>query len=79
MADSTAAIGRVECNVPPPGWYCTRMAGHSGPCAAWPCAQCDTEGVIPICPMHRTLNEDCESCDRIPCPACAHSGSGDET
>jgi hypothetical protein len=24
------------CAVPPPGWYCTRVAGHDGPCAAWP-------------------------------------------
>ena len=25
-----------ECKVPPPGWKCTRPAGHEGPCAAWP-------------------------------------------
>lgn len=25
-----------KCKVPPPGWYCTREAGHKGPCAAWP-------------------------------------------
>ena len=25
-----------SCTVPPPGWYCTRVAGHDGPCAAWP-------------------------------------------
>ena len=24
------------CTIPPPGWYCTRGAGHEGPCAAWP-------------------------------------------
>lgn len=24
------------CEVPPPGWYCTRAKGHEGPCAAWP-------------------------------------------
>lgn len=23
------------CRVPPPGWYCTRWAGHDGPCAAY--------------------------------------------
>lgn len=23
------------CRVPPPNWYCTRGAGHDGPCAAW--------------------------------------------
>lgn len=22
------------CEVPPPGWYCTRLRGHGGPCAA---------------------------------------------
>lgn len=25
-----------ECQTPPPGWRCTRGAGHDGPCAAWP-------------------------------------------
>jgi hypothetical protein len=25
-----------ECKLPPRGWYCTRGAGHDGPCAAWP-------------------------------------------
>jgi hypothetical protein len=25
-----------ECDVPPPGWRCTRPKGHDGPCAAWP-------------------------------------------
>ena len=24
------------CNVPPPGWSCSRGAGHEGPCAASP-------------------------------------------
>lgn len=24
------------CDVPPPGWFCTRTPGHDGPCAAWP-------------------------------------------
>ncbi len=24
------------CTRPPRGWYCTRPAGHDGPCAAWP-------------------------------------------
>lgn len=24
------------CEVPPPGWLCTRAKGHEGPCAAWP-------------------------------------------
>jgi ABC-type antimicrobial peptide transport system ATPase subunit len=26
----------ITCKVPPSGWYCTRPAGHAGPCAAWP-------------------------------------------
>jgi hypothetical protein len=26
----------ARCNVPPAGWYCTREAGHDGPCAAHP-------------------------------------------
>jgi hypothetical protein len=25
-----------ECTIPPSGWYCTRGAGHDGPCAAVP-------------------------------------------
>lgn len=26
----------TKCTVPPEGWYCTRTAGHDGPCAALP-------------------------------------------
>jgi len=26
----------TACNVPPPGWMCTRTEGHDGPCAAVP-------------------------------------------
>ncbi len=28
----------TRCQVPPPGWWCSRSAGHDGPCAArsWP-------------------------------------------
>lgn len=29
-AEADAAV----CQVPPPGWHCTRKAGHEGPCAA---------------------------------------------
>jgi hypothetical protein len=25
-----------QCEVPPPGWWCSREAGHDGPCAAYP-------------------------------------------
>lgn len=25
---------RLVCDVPPQGWFCTRGAGHAGPCAA---------------------------------------------
>ena len=24
----------MSCQIPPPGWYCTREEGHTGPCAA---------------------------------------------
>lgn len=30
------ALRDRECRVPPPGWRCTRMPGHDGPCAALP-------------------------------------------
>lgn len=30
--------GPQGCAVPPLGWYCTREAGHEGPCAAIPTA-----------------------------------------
>jgi hypothetical protein len=30
----SAAHPAQRCNVPPPGWVCSRPAGHSGPCAA---------------------------------------------
>jgi len=26
----------AKCTIPPDGWYCTRAKGHTGPCAAWP-------------------------------------------
>lgn len=26
----------ITCEVPPPGWWCSRDAGHDGPCAAHP-------------------------------------------
>lgn len=35
-AEGAGQAGQVAkcCTVPPPGWYCTRAAGHEGPCAA---------------------------------------------
>lgn len=30
------ATSAQACDVPPPGWRCTRAKGHEGPCAAWP-------------------------------------------
>lgn len=36
-AESLRSVGwNPECGVPPPGWRCTRGAGHKGPCAAVP-------------------------------------------
>lgn len=32
--DLRKASEPAVCNVPPAGWYCTRVAGHEGPCAA---------------------------------------------
>lgn len=26
----------ITCEVPPPGWWCSRDGGHAGPCAAHP-------------------------------------------
>lgn len=26
-------INSVTCRIPPDGWFCSRIAGHSGPCA----------------------------------------------
>lgn len=26
----------ITCEVPPPGWWCSRDGGHDGPCAAHP-------------------------------------------
>lgn len=25
---------QIKCQIPPPGWMCTREPGHGGPCAA---------------------------------------------
>lgn len=30
------SLNRCACDVPPPGWACTREKGHPGPCAAVP-------------------------------------------
>lgn len=31
---SMRASGQPQCQLPPPGWRCSRWAGHPGPCAA---------------------------------------------
>lgn len=36
--DGPDVVGPTVCTVPPPGWYCTRVPGHDGPCAAHPAA-----------------------------------------
>jgi hypothetical protein len=41
VADPTPALNLdhpVHCTVPPNGWWCSREAGHDGPCAARPVA-----------------------------------------
>lgn len=35
----------ADCAKVPAGWYCTRGAGHEGPCAAWPKAMPDHAGL----------------------------------
>jgi hypothetical protein len=35
-----------RCDVPPPGWACSRAKGHEGPCAATPTAQSDVPAVL---------------------------------
>jgi len=35
-SQALAAQTPAVCTVPPPGWRCTRVAGHDGPCAAVP-------------------------------------------
>lgn len=37
-----------KCQVPPPGWHCTRHVGHEGPCAAVPQQMTLRETVIQI-------------------------------
>jgi hypothetical protein len=32
------------CDVPPPGWFCTRAKGHEGPCAAIPTREGGEDG-----------------------------------
>lgn len=34
---------RSRCRVPPPGWSCSRQAGHEGPCAARPVSPIETD------------------------------------
>ena len=35
-SDLAKEQAQAECTLPPPGWKCTRTAGHTGPCAAVP-------------------------------------------
>jgi len=39
--------GRPVCDLPPGGWYCTRIAGHDGPCAAFPVLDFSATGAKP--------------------------------
>lgn len=32
---SIQSLGYGRCNLPPPGWQCSRPSGHHGPCAAY--------------------------------------------
>lgn len=45
LAQVIADMQSPECSLPPPGWKCTRKAGHDGPCAAVPTRPC---GTVPI-------------------------------
>lgn len=36
MLDAERGPENVDCQLAPVGWYCTREAGHDGPCAAFP-------------------------------------------
>lgn len=47
------------CSLAPDGWYCTREAGHIGPCAAWPVdAALGEYGQLPITVAGRALFDD---------------------
>lgn len=36
MTVHAADVYPITCEVPPPGWWCSRTGGHDGPCAAHP-------------------------------------------
>lgn len=75
---------RPTCEVPPPGWYCTRAKGHEGPCAAWlrdeadhgkptSCANCGH--VWPTYPGEPTGGVLCGECGSSVPPATTEQGS----
>jgi hypothetical protein len=63
--DLEPEVVKPRCQVPPPGWWCSRTAGHAGPCAARPIstrvepAPCAWSGCVAqatkdsYCPAHQ--------------------------
>lgn len=43
MGGQISKTSLPPCDVPPPGWTCSRARGHAGPCAASPVAGSDAE------------------------------------
>lgn len=48
LAQNENGDPRVQCPLPPTGWWCSRGAGHGGPCAARPIRTASSVGRI--CP-----------------------------
>lgn len=44
----------AKCELPPDGWYCTRMPGHEGPCAALSAAPVQAQEPIGYAPRYLT-------------------------
>lgn len=42
-----------ECQVPPPGWRCTRVPGHPGPCAALPSTGHDVAQLLDLAVLRK--------------------------
>jgi NTP pyrophosphatase (non-canonical NTP hydrolase) len=45
------------CDLPPTGWYCTREAGHEGPCAGWPIYSMAVEKYGPFAQATQAMEE----------------------
>lgn len=51
-------MNNTVCDIPPPGWLCSRAKGHEGPCAASSTAQVNDRALELLAAVDLALEED---------------------